>query len=239
MDPRVQKVIARMRDYLHRRLSSVELAQSVNLSPSRLHWLFKDEIGMSPARYLQSLRMRRAKELLETTFLSVKEVMAKVGVSDESHFVRDFKKFYGCTPAQYRAEFHSARQDGESAQRQQLPSSVRSLVLSRPGAQKSSATSSVPPLLMRRPSHPRHLAEDQLPQRQSSKLREALALLRFRHQAFAELTTEISAKIALAMIAARSIIQRARPYTGLARRLPPSAKRPRLSPPPPPRSAPS
>lgn len=41
---------------------------------------------MPPARYLRRLRMRRAMELLETTNLSVKQVMARVGLCDESHF---------------------------------------------------------------------------------------------------------------------------------------------------------
>jgi hypothetical protein len=39
--------------------------------------------------------LRKAKELLETTFLSVKEVIAAVGISDLSHFVRDYKERYG------------------------------------------------------------------------------------------------------------------------------------------------
>jgi AraC-like DNA-binding protein len=46
--------------------------------------------------------MERAKILLETTFLSVKEIMTEVGVSDESHFVRDFKSVYGVSPARFR-----------------------------------------------------------------------------------------------------------------------------------------
>ena len=46
--------------------------------------------------------MKEAAVLLSTTFLSVKEIMARVGFSDESHFVRDFKKIYGMTPTEYR-----------------------------------------------------------------------------------------------------------------------------------------
>ncbi len=46
--------------------------------------------------------MRRAKQFLETTFLSVKEIMTVVGLQDESHFVRDFKTVYGIPPGAYR-----------------------------------------------------------------------------------------------------------------------------------------
>jgi AraC-like DNA-binding protein len=50
--------------------------------------------------------MERAKYLLETSFLSVKEITYSVGLNDESHFARDFKKAYGVPPTNYRALFN-------------------------------------------------------------------------------------------------------------------------------------
>lgn len=91
-----------MRDDLTRRLPLTRMAQLVNLSTARLSYLFKHETGMSPSRYLKSLRMREAEILLLKTFLSIKEITARVGFADESHFVRDFKKLYGTTPTDYR-----------------------------------------------------------------------------------------------------------------------------------------
>ena len=105
MDPRAMKIITHLNENFHRRLSCNEIARLVNISPSRLRHLFKAETGTSVARHLKSLRMQKARELLETTFLSVKEVMSRVGMSDESHFVRDFKKEFGLTPSQYRAAY--------------------------------------------------------------------------------------------------------------------------------------
>jgi hypothetical protein len=60
---------------------------------------------MPPIRYLRLLRMERAKNLLESSFLSVKEIAFQVGLNDESHFVRDFKSTYGFSPALYRSHF--------------------------------------------------------------------------------------------------------------------------------------
>lgn len=105
MDRRVRKVIDYMKDDLCRELPFDEIARSVNLSPSRLRYLFKAETGMAPAHYLKYLRLQKAKELAESTFLNVKQIMDKLGIRDQSHFVRDFKRAYGLTPSQYRASY--------------------------------------------------------------------------------------------------------------------------------------
>src|ERR671938_118276 len=98
-----------MKAHLPRGWPANKFAALVNLSPSRLHQLFKDETGLPPAKYLRRLRMEQARALLESSYLSVKEVMRQVGVTDESHFVRDFKKTYGAPPARYRARFLRAQ----------------------------------------------------------------------------------------------------------------------------------
>jgi YesN/AraC family two-component response regulator len=109
MDLRVEKVVTRMKEEFRRDPSLVEMAQVVNLSPSRLRYLFKKEIGVAPAHYLRAFRLEQAKELLETTFLSVKEIIRSIGVNDQSHFIREFKKTYGMTPAQYRMSLATAK----------------------------------------------------------------------------------------------------------------------------------
>ena len=102
MDQRVQQVIILMEDSLGQHLSVSDLAKAVNLSPWRLCHIFKSETNVAPHQYLKALRMEHAKRLLETTFLSVKQVMSEVGVTDESHFVRDFKAIYGVSPSGFR-----------------------------------------------------------------------------------------------------------------------------------------
>src|SRR5215212_3258005 len=105
LDKRVEKIIQMMRDDVRGELSLGEFAQSVNLSVWRLCHIFKSDVGMPPIRYLRLLRMERAKNLLESSFLSVKEIAYQVGLNDESHFVRDFKSTYGFSPALYRSHF--------------------------------------------------------------------------------------------------------------------------------------
>jgi transcriptional regulator GlxA family with amidase domain len=105
LDKRVEKIIQMMREDVRGELSLGEFAQSVNLSVWRLCHIFKSDVGMPPIRYLRLLRMERAKDLLESSFLSVKEIAYHVGLNDESHFVRDFKSTYGYSPALYRSQF--------------------------------------------------------------------------------------------------------------------------------------
>src|ERR1700737_1402022 len=105
MDQRVHAAIAFMNTNFHRKITAIEIAQSVRLSPSRLRELFKDETGTSLARYRRELRLERAKHLLETTFLSIKEVAASVGLTSVGQFAIDFKKAYQMTPSEY-AESH-------------------------------------------------------------------------------------------------------------------------------------
>jgi AraC family transcriptional regulator of arabinose operon len=109
MDQRVQIALALMTEELRRELSSDVLAQSVNLSPSRFRHIFKAEVGTSPARHLRALRMERAREMLETSLLGVKQIMTSLGIGDRSHFDREFKKAYGLTPVRYRAAYPLVR----------------------------------------------------------------------------------------------------------------------------------
>ena len=128
-----------MRDDVRGELSLGDFAQAVNLSVWRLCHIFKSEVGMPPIRYLRLLRMERAKGLLESSFLSVKEIAFQVGLNDESHFVRDFKSTYGFSPALYRSHFknngngHSHEKEAQNSQvsklRQQLAHAAKQSIL--------------------------------------------------------------------------------------------------------------
>jgi two-component system response regulator YesN len=103
MDQRVETIIVFMQANLHRKLTPAEIAEHVHLSVARVRQLFKIETGTSLARYLRDLRLKQARQLLETTFLSVKEVAARIGITGISYFIREFKKTYRTTPARYAA----------------------------------------------------------------------------------------------------------------------------------------
>ncbi|HSE22899.1 MAG TPA: helix-turn-helix transcriptional regulator [Pyrinomonadaceae bacterium] len=110
-----------MKADVRRELSLDNFARSVNLSVWRLSHIFKSEMGVPPIKYLRLLRMERAKTLLETSFLSVKEIAHQVGVNDESHFVRDFKSTYGASPTLYRTRFLNKRNEEHAVQEHRTP----------------------------------------------------------------------------------------------------------------------
>jgi AraC-like DNA-binding protein len=78
------------------------LAAAVDLSPSHTVRLLKQSTGVGLLHHLRNRRIARARQLLATTPLRVKEVAAAAGYSSTSHFCRQFKRTCGITPAGYR-----------------------------------------------------------------------------------------------------------------------------------------
>ena len=107
MDPRVERTIASLEAQLDQRLAVSALAQEVRLSVAHLTRLFRADTATTPAAYLRDLRMQRARALVERTSLSVAAVMAAVGISDRSHFARDFRRAHGLSPRMLRMQLRS------------------------------------------------------------------------------------------------------------------------------------
>lgn len=108
MDPRITLAIDRMEAGLKDKLVLTTLAAEVGLSVSRFGYLFRKHTGVSPGTYLQALRMERARLLVERTSLTVREVMTEVGMTDPSHFARDFRKAHGFSPRTFRVQLRVA-----------------------------------------------------------------------------------------------------------------------------------
>ena len=63
---------------------------------------FKAHFGVSPAQYLNNLRINRAKELLRTTALPIYEICEQIGVENASYLIKLFRAHEGMTPYAYR-----------------------------------------------------------------------------------------------------------------------------------------
>lgn len=84
-------------------ISLSEVAEYVNLSRYYFLRVFHKDVGMPPHAYLESVRIGKAKRLLDQG-LPLNEVALQSGFSDQSHFTNRFKRLIGVTPGQYVRE---------------------------------------------------------------------------------------------------------------------------------------
>lgn len=99
---RLSEVLDYIHEYADQNPSLLEMAQQVQMSPYHFSRLFKQSTGQSPHQYLISRRIQQAKQLLTTTELSIAEIAAQVGFTDQSHLARHFKRQMRVTPSQFR-----------------------------------------------------------------------------------------------------------------------------------------
>ncbi len=93
-------------DYIHsnyykENISVVHLASLCNISVVHLRNCFIKVFAISPVRYINSLKLTRAKELLESGLYTVGDVCFLSGYNDESYFSREFKKIFKLSPKEY------------------------------------------------------------------------------------------------------------------------------------------
>jgi AraC-like DNA-binding protein len=96
-----------VRDLLPQRLADPpslgELAAITGLSQFALLRAFRQETGMPPHAYLNQLRVRRARQLLDGGQAPA-DVAAQIGFADQAHLTRHFKRVVGVPPAAYQRE---------------------------------------------------------------------------------------------------------------------------------------
>jgi AraC-like DNA-binding protein len=98
---RVDAMKARLVEDVTAPLSLTELAQTVGLSTFHAARLFTREIGLAPHAWRNQMRLNRALKALRAG-VSVTDVAAASGFTDQSHFTRHFKKTFGVPPGRWR-----------------------------------------------------------------------------------------------------------------------------------------
>ena len=90
-----------------RPISAEELARTLHCARSGVYKYFQSAFGTTPSHYINGVRIRHARMLLEETDLPVAQVGAAVGIPDASYFSKLFRRYVGCTMGEYRVMTHT------------------------------------------------------------------------------------------------------------------------------------
>lgn len=102
LDSRFEAVLRYIDEHLSEEIRLTDLSQLVFLNPNYFIRCFKNRIGMSPMEYILMTRVNRAKHLLQTSALPIKDISFMCGFSTVYYFDRIFKRYTGITPSVYR-----------------------------------------------------------------------------------------------------------------------------------------
>ena len=103
----VKNMIEPAIEYIHKNYTTAninvdDLAKLCGISTTYLRNIFIDTLHTTPIKYINKLKLSRAKELILSDFYSVEKVSELCGFGDKSYFCRYFKKETGMTPTEYR-----------------------------------------------------------------------------------------------------------------------------------------
>lgn len=99
---------------LTKRLDVETLAARAAMSPRSFHRHMQDELNVSPAKFVESIRLDAARRWLDEANLDLSQVAARAGFSGADHLIRAFARRFGVTPAAYR-QIHVAALETRTA----------------------------------------------------------------------------------------------------------------------------
>ena len=108
----IEKACEFMRQHFSERIYLDQICSYTGLSKSTLLRAFTKAKGITPYRYLETIRINEAKLLLEKGVLPI-DAALQTGFSDQSHFTNYFSRFIGLAPGVYREIFLEKNKDGE------------------------------------------------------------------------------------------------------------------------------
>lgn len=84
-----------------------KIAKNIHLSTSQLTRLFKNDTGMTPYSYYQSIKINKLREALCNKNLSISQAFSACGLEYHGNYAKLFKKCVGMTPTEYKKAFTS------------------------------------------------------------------------------------------------------------------------------------
>jgi AraC-like DNA-binding protein len=106
-DPLLQRAVAFIHASFHRPLTVREVAQATGCTDRTLRLHFRDVLHTHPLAFLQKARVDRAKELIQYSDYTLKEIAGAVGLRTVHHFTRLFTAMEGASPAAWRQRYQA------------------------------------------------------------------------------------------------------------------------------------
>lgn len=101
--------VAYIENHFSQPITMEELSHTSGYSDRQLIRIFQSAFGMTPSAYVTKLRLQKAKQLLESTDLSIGEVAWSCGFDDPNYFSRFFRKNTGASPKEYQTIFQKKK----------------------------------------------------------------------------------------------------------------------------------
>lgn len=98
----IEKAIVWARNNLHSDLNVYSMAEQVYMSPRNFHRRFTREVGSTPTKYVETLRLHKAKSHLELSDKSLEEIARETGFSSADRMRRSFIRSFNVSPSDYR-----------------------------------------------------------------------------------------------------------------------------------------
>ncbi len=99
---RVAPAVAFMASNYHKGIREADMAELCGLSAYRFSRVFREETGTTFQAHLVSLRLERAKALLDNPSASITDIGYTVGFNSPSYFARAFRRTFGISPSEFR-----------------------------------------------------------------------------------------------------------------------------------------
>ena len=103
IDPRILSVIRHIENNLSEKNENKTLAKVIHMAPNSFSRLFRENMGITPHKFLQKRKVAYACELFEHSDKTIEEMAILLGFSDRYHFTRVFTSITGVSPGTYKS----------------------------------------------------------------------------------------------------------------------------------------
>ncbi len=98
----IKKAVKYINQYYNEKIDIEKIAHYCEISSRYLRRIFQQQLNLSPTEYIINLRIRKARELISSSKLSLKDIAYAAGFSNQQYFNKLFKQYQGMTPGKYR-----------------------------------------------------------------------------------------------------------------------------------------